>query len=552
MKKLFPQIVITLLLFCSIVASSQQTIGLIQHDPGGFDDGYVLFAPMSYKKTYLIDKCGKEIHSWPSAYRPGLAVYLLEDGNLLRTGCVNDSLFTGGGTGGIIEKIDWNGTVLWSYRISDQSTQCQHHDIQALPNGNVLAIVWELKTRAEAIAAGRDTTLLGQNVWSEKIVELQPVGFDSANIVWEWHIWDHLVQDHDSTKANFGVVASNPRLMNINFRATASSSDWLHFNSIDYNPDLDQILITIHNFGEIFIIDHSTTTAEAASHSGGYSNRGGDLLYRWGNAASYNSGTTLDTKLWGPHNAQWIVDGCPDAGKILIFNNRHPLASFNYSSVEIIDPPVNSAGAYVSPLPYLPDSSLWSYWDSVPGNFNATFISGAQELSNGNVLICNGPIGHFFEVEHSKNKVWEYINPVKSNGPMTQGNPNPNSNSVFRCTFYPTNYSGFNNHILTPGLPIELNPYPYTCILDITTGVNEMNIEENEISIYPNPANDQLSIVLNEKIKIKNIELINSLGQTILTTQNTLIDLSEITAGLYLVKITTTNGDKITTRVIKN
>lgn len=60
-------------------------------------------------------------------------------------------------------------------------------------------------------------------------------------------------------------------------------------NGIDYNPVLDQIALSTHNLNEWYIIDHSTTTAEAATSSGGNSGKGGDLLYRWGNPAAYQA-----------------------------------------------------------------------------------------------------------------------------------------------------------------------------------------------------------------------------------------------------------------------
>ena len=552
MKKYFTQLIIGAFFFIPFTLLSQTpTIGLIQHTSGSLDDGYVLFAPMGSKTTYLIDKCGKEVHSWLSIYKPGLAVYLLENGNLLRTGFKNDTLFTfAGGSGGIIENIDWNSNVLWSYAIAD-TLQCQHHDIKELPNGNVLVLVWELKTRAEAIAVGRDSSLIGQNLLSEKIVELQPVGIDSAVVVWEWHVWDHLVQDFDNTKPNFSTVSSNPQLFNINFSADSANSDWLHFNSIDYNPTFDQILVSNHNFGEIFIIDHSTTIAQAAGHSGGNYSKGGDLLYRWGNPAAYNNGTIVDQKLSSQHNAQWIRSGLPNVGKIMIFNNRHPSANPQYSSIEIIDPPVDSLGVYTSTLPYLPNSSFWTYSDSA--NFYAPNVSGAQQLSNGNVLICKGPKGDFFEIDNSKNKVWEYINPVIPQGPLSQGTI-PFGNQVFRCTFYPNNYSGFNNQVLTSGQPIEWYPYPYTCNFNPTIVVTNENTIENIISIYPNPSADQLNVVLmnNETTKIKSIEIINSLGQTMIITNNTIIDISAITNGLYLIKVVTSKGEKIIKRMVKN
>jgi hypothetical protein len=38
----------------------------------------------------------------------------------------------------------------------------------------------------------------------------------------------------------------------------------------------------------LWVIDHQTTTAQAASHTGGRYNKGGDLLYRWGNPQTYD------------------------------------------------------------------------------------------------------------------------------------------------------------------------------------------------------------------------------------------------------------------------
>ncbi|MBT3800019.1 MAG: hypothetical protein HOG05_02615, partial [Bacteroidetes bacterium] len=160
-----------ILLFSYIVKG--QTVGLIQHENNSLDDGYVLFAPNTSTTTYLIDKCGKKVKSWQSAYKPGQSVYLLSDGTLLRTGNTNNTTFKVGGSGGIVEKIDWDGNVVWSYIVSD-ATKCQHHDVKAMPNGNVLIIAWESKTKTEAIAAGLNPSLAPTTVWSEYIIEVQP------------------------------------------------------------------------------------------------------------------------------------------------------------------------------------------------------------------------------------------------------------------------------------------------------------------------------------------------------------------------------------------
>ncbi len=522
-----------------------QTIGLISHDTGTYDNGFVLFAPIMNTTTYLVDKCGKEVHSWTSAYHPGQSVYLLPDGTLLRPGSVGNTTFTAGGNGGIIEQLDWNSTVLWSYTLSD-TAQCQHHDVVRLPNGHILAIVWELKSAADAIAMGRNPTLTGTTLWSEKIVELQPTGSNSATIVWEWHVWDHLVQDYDNTRPNYLPVSANPGLLNINFAAT-TQADWLHFNAIDYNPALDQVMISCHNFNEIWIIDHSTTTAQAAGHTGGNSGKGGDLLYRWGNPQAYNNGTAADEKLWGQHNAHWLPAGVPDAGKIMIFNNSHGLpAATNYSSIEIVDPPVSTSGVYTATLPYLPSSSYWTYTAATPTSFYAQNISGAQQLPNGNVLICNGPAGDFFEVTGTGTKVWEYINPVKATGPMSQGTT-PTQNLAFRCTQYYDTFSGFAGHTLAPGDPIELNPLTYSC--DLVTGIRTVN-QQTLLKLSPIPASDRLSISIS--IVPTTMLVVNTLGQVVATKDNMTktaagyeLSLQGLPQGIYALQVTTATDKRV-------
>ncbi len=465
--------------------NAQTTIGLTQPDAGNLDNGYVVFAPISSTTTYLIDKCGKQVKNWTSTYRPGQSCYILPDGTLLRPGNANNATFNAGGSGGVIQKIDWNGNVTWTYTVSD-ATKCQHHDVKALPNGNVLVIAWESKTNTEAIEQGRDPSLVPTTVWSEQILEIQPVGTTGGNVVWEWHLWDHLVQDFAPSKPNYGVVSANPQLLNLNYGASATNSDWIHLNSIDYNPTLDQILLSSHSFNEVWIIDHSTTTAQATTHMGGNSAKGGDILYRWGNHQAYNVGTT--TQLFKQHNATWVESGFPYQNQIMIFNNGNGRTGGNYSTVEIINPPVNGYN-YTSTLPYLPTATSWTYNAGNPNNLYAQNISGAQQLSNGNTLICNGPSGTFMEVNPAGTTVWKYTNPVASTGILTQGTA-PSQNLVFRCSFYPKTYSGFTGKTLTATTTIETtntnsstckptNPELYSWVRNLTNSTGFNNIISN-------------------------------------------------------------------------
>jgi hypothetical protein len=404
--------------------------------------GQILFAPIDSTITYLIDTTRMVNHTWSSSYLPGVAVYWLGNGTILRTIRVGVGPGTGGGGGGV-QKVAWDGTVLWDFRY-DTNGHLSHHDVKPLPNGNVLMIAWETKTRTETIAAGRNPNyVIGNEFLPDHIIEVKPTGSTSGTIVWEWHVWDHLIQDYDSSKTNYGVVGDHPELVDINLVATPII-DWMHTNSIDYNEEFDQIMISVPNFGEIWVIDHSTTTAEAASHTGGNSGKGGDLLYRWGNPAAYRAGTTNDQKWFYQHDATWIDEGCPGAGNILVFNNLGDRSS-RYSSVDEIVPPVNENGEYYlkSGSSYGPATQTWIYTASPPTSFFSNHFGGAQRLTDGNTLICSGEPGTFFEVTSTGSTVWTYTNPY----------PLPGANNVFKIVYVP-GYIPENNPPNSPSNPI--------------------------------------------------------------------------------------------------
>jgi hypothetical protein len=456
--------------------AQQPTVGLLLHDPRA-QVGYTLFPPQQSTSTYLVDIDGRIVHSWSSTRRPGTAAYLLDDGRLLRCEMVpGNPTFTGtGGAGGAIVLRQWDGTLDWQFTYST-ADHLQHHDATALPSGNVLFIAWERKTSAEAIAAGRNPALLSRGeLWPDTLVEVQPDGAGGATIVWEWHLFDHLVQDFDSSKANYGVVADHPELVDVNFTGSAGGpggADWTHANAVKHDAALDQIVFSAHNLGEIWIIDHSTTTTEAAGHSGGRSGRGGDLLYRWGNPRAYRAGVAADQRLFGQHDAQWIPDGRPGAGHLLLFNNGVGRPAGMYSSIEEIEPPIQPDGSYllVPGEAYGPAASTWTYTTPTPTDLYAQVISGAQRMVNGDTLICDGPKGTFFEVTAGGEEVWRYVNPVMGTGILTQGDaigggPGGQANSVFKIRRYDADFPGLSGRDLTPGGPLE----PYALLRNADT-----------------------------------------------------------------------------------
>lgn len=423
--------------------------------------GYTLIAPFGGQQTFLIDLQGRVVHTWTTQLQPSQAAYLLEDGSLLRTAKVPSQTFQiPGGPAGAIQKLAWDGQVLWEYQVADDQ-RLAHHDIQPLPNGNVLVVAWERKTREQAIAAGRDPDSLSEaDLWPEVVLEIQPQGTTGGKIVWEWHMWDHLIQNAEDGKPNFGDPSQHPERIDLNY-ARRPVADWIHMNSIAYHPLLDQILLSARSFGEIWIIDHSTTTAEAATGAGGKSGKGGDLLYRWGNPFAWFAGTPADQKLFGQHDPHWIAEGLPGAGNILIFNNGSDADFRPFSSVEEIQPPLQTDGNYYRPRDsaFGPVDSVWSYSD--PKTFYSQRVSGAQRLPNGNTLICSGETGHVFEVTHSGQKVWDYHNVLGARNDEAENRLSPATTpgssqgplggvALFRAIRYPPEDPAFRNRNLQP------------------------------------------------------------------------------------------------------
>src|SRR5262249_25087820 len=153
---------------------------------------------------------------WISETTPALSAYLLPDGNLLRPGKLANSEQKFGnapGVGGRIQEFNWNGELVWDYKFSNDK-HLQHHDICKLPNGNVLLVVWDKKSASEAAAAGRKG---GGSLNPDAIFEVKKTGKTEGEIVWKWHVWDHLIQDNDAMKANYGNVAEHPELIDVNF-----------------------------------------------------------------------------------------------------------------------------------------------------------------------------------------------------------------------------------------------------------------------------------------------------------------------------------------------
>ena len=419
---------------------AQPTVGLKLNTADAYD-GYVFFTPFYSDYTYLIDNCGEIINTWNSGARPYYTAYLMDNGSIVRlTGSAS-------GNADYIEIRDWNDNLVWQWNPTGTDYDFMHSDLAIMPNGNLLVICEDRLTPTEWVTLGGDPNNISASFSAfEGVIEIQPVGTNNANVVWEWKLTDHIIQDFDATKANFGVVADHPELWNINNNNWVGlAADQQHFNGIDYHPTKDQIVFSCWTCSELLIIDHSTTTAQAAGNTGGNSAKGGDLLYRWGNPINYDHGTTADREFYGQHNTDWIEPSLPHGDKISLFENGNGRPGGAYTRAVILDPPTDAAGNYLADASgrYLPTSFdyQWSGNTYDGTAFYSQYMGGVNMQPNGNITICEAMTGRFFEVDPAGNVVWHYQNPDKATI-YPQGTV-PNSAWSYRAEKYQTSHPAF-------------------------------------------------------------------------------------------------------------
>ncbi len=431
-------------------------------------EGLTLFTPYysSGSTTFLINNNQEVVHTWEHERGPASIPYLMQDSTIIYPYKTENPTMEAGGMGGGIQKLTWDGQVLWDYTIADNNYQ-HHHDICPLPNNNILIIVWERKTAGQAHDKGRqeiDNPL--NEMWVPAILELNPV---TGNFDWEWHLWDHLVQDIDSTFDNYGIISEHPESMDINFGLIGDggvNADWMHINSIDYNLSLDQIIFSSRNMNEIYIIDHSTTIEEASTDSGGNSNMGGGLLYRWGNPQVYQRGTFNDQKLFGQHAVNWIEYNYINGGEIILFNNGHGRPGGNFSSVDIINPPTNESAGYniFQNDAFGPSELSWTF--NGGQSFFSFRQSSAFRLENGNTIITVNSDNQIFEVDINGVLMWDYY-------------LNDNSLGIPRGMKYSLNYFNLNGDLNCDGV---INIVDIIFVVNIILGEHD-NLESADLNL---------------------------------------------------------------------
>ena len=440
--------------------------GLIRNAPGA-TPGYVLFNPSMSDAAYLVDNEGRVVHVWKTPYAPGGDLELLPNGNLLRGARDPEMLgFKTGGTGGILQELAWDGSVVWEWKLSS-AERMHHHDVTALPNGNVLLLAWEVKSPEQARRAGRRVEQIPeQGLWPDLVLEIEPVRPRGANVVWEWHVWDHLIQSHDPAAENHGDPAAHPGRIDLNAGAHAPAidaeqleqlkalgyvpadatpqdlrSDFLHVNAVTYHPRLDQIALSVPMLGEIWIIDHATTTAEAAAPPAicciaGATRRRMDAAAKAPACSASSTSTTCA--------------GSPTAGRARAISQSSTTGASGPTARGLRSTSGRRRSART-------DAMRWTAAPSArprsPGStayrtsFYAPFVSGAHRLPNGNTMICSGTGGQFLEVTRAGEVVWEYRNPFwgdvrNVDGSLPQPRIDERPFATFRAARIPADHPG--------------------------------------------------------------------------------------------------------------
>ena len=363
--------------------------GVLYYEKDKCFNGYTLFTPTEKNKvTYLMDMEGNIVHTWEVKGAEGSSFHsrLLPNGNLLLLRNVKDEDANAqiGGWAGILDEVDWDGNVVWSYRMADKD-HISHHTFDRMPNGNTLILGWERISNDKIAAKGRDPKTIPtepvvikgkalNDFWVDFVREVDKNG----KTVWEWHLIDHTGKGQDQLDPNYIV----PKKVGVGY----DNYDWSHFNTVEFVPGKDgndKVLVNSRNFSEAMLIDKKT----------------GKIEWRWGNPSSHGKGqgpTWYDDQsqiIFGSHNAAMIGENM-----MSIFDNGSERAEPNRSRVLEVD---MTTGKIV-----------WEYAANDGNSFFSYRQGAAQKLPNGNYLVTSTQHGHLFEVTRDKKVVWEFISPI--------------------------------------------------------------------------------------------------------------------------------------------
>ena len=347
--------------------------GVVYYDPANAYNGYTFFG------SVLVDMRGNLIRKSATG-DGGVWGEVYDDGHFLTVtatgGGRGGAGWSGGGRAMTLVEMDFDGNVhgKWSPAESGREELEPHHQYIRIFNPKVndytyLVLVYtplamDPQRRdisyQEAINNGADPSKgLNEERPPDQngIVEVDRQG----NILWEWYVWDHTIQDFDPTRGKYGNLGAPENWGKIDLNLALNDQDGLDFswstlNSIDYNPELDHIAINSRDHSEFYIIDHGATfvPADPAASKALAAGAAGDFIFRWGTPSNYRMGQKAEcnhnrtAQIFGAHDIQWIREGTPGVGNFLIFDNgMFRLSERPRSAVLEIDVHDEEMGQYI-------------------------------------------------------------------------------------------------------------------------------------------------------------------------------------------------------------
>jgi len=174
--------------------------------------------------------------------------------------------------------------------------------------------------------------------------------------------------------------------------------EWMHLNGLDIN-DAGDIAISCPQMDRIGVIDAKT----------------GKLRLKF-------------KDVHFPHHVTWVGDD-----SIQVFNNGR-------NTSQVLEICVSSGEV------------TWNYQGAPVNQFFSSYLSSAERLGTGSVLVCEGSSGRLFEVTREQEVVWEWINPFKNqkrNGDIDV--------TIYRAHRYPADHPAFAGRSMDPDNHRDLN-----------------------------------------------------------------------------------------------
>lgn len=359
------------------VTLRRRGVGLMGYNAGKAGAGYTLFAPQTGGgAVHLIDMTGEVVHSWKMPYRPGRHAVLLPNGNMGFAGNLPGTKDHYAAWmmwhGGAFFEVTPKGDVVWEFQ-----DPTHHHDVQWLPNGNLLYGCIEPMPAefAKRIVGGSpahdpaDGTFYG-----DVIKEVNRKG----ELVWQWKAIDHLSPDEFPVHDTFDRY------------------HWPMINGV-YAASNNIVLLSLRTTSGIIGVDRTT----------------GDVVLR----------------IKHPIVAQQHTPVELDNGNILIFDNGNWRFGQTSPSSRVIEVDPKTGAV------------IWQYYDEMRSAFFSPYMGAAQRLPNGNTHITESATGRLFDVTPEGEVVWEYVIPHFAEYPEPEARKYVPGfhNSVFRSYRYQKN-----------------------------------------------------------------------------------------------------------------